>query len=357
MNNIEKLQLKLEENDAVIIYDEYNRFYFSTFNCSNGLIVVMRNKAVFFTDFRYIIEAKAVVKGAEVRLFSGSHFESIKSVLDKTNVKRIFFEDTLMSYDYAKTLMNNFPSYEFCSVGDMLRLIRAVKSDEEIEYIKKSQAITDKGFTHIVEFIKDNYKKGITEKQVALELEFYLRNNGSGKMPFDIICASGINSACPHAVPSDKMLEAGDFVTIDFGSSYMGYASDMTRTIAIDHVTEKQEMIYNLVATAQAEAKKAIRTGVVSSEVDKVARDYFKANGFDKEFGHSLGHSVGVYIHEFPNFSPSCSLPALENSVLSVEPGLYIEGEFGVRIEDLIVVKNDGYEDLTNSPKNLIILQ
>lgn len=356
MTSIERLQAKINVGDGVIISDEYNRRYFTGFESSNGVLAVTKTNAVFFTDFRYIEAAKNTIKSAEVRILEASLSAACISVFDKEEIKKVYFEAEA-PYSYCTAMQKAMPAYEFVPGDDIFAALRAQKTPEEIEYIKKSQAITDKGYAHILEFVKENYKKGISEKDVALELEFFLRKNGSGKMPFDIICASGENTSRPHAVPSDKIIAEGDFVTLDFGSSYNGYASDMTRTFAVGHVSEEQRKIYELVLEAQLFAMKQIKAGVRGCDIDAIARNLFAEHGVAEAFGHSLGHSLGLFIHESPNFSPKYSGEIPENAVLSDEPGLYFEGKFGVRIEDIVHIKKDGCESLTHSPKNLIIVQ
>ncbi|MBQ7014547.1 MAG: aminopeptidase P family protein [Clostridia bacterium] len=359
MSRIEKLQALLNEKSAFIIVDSKNRRYFTGMETSNGVLVVTKELSVFMTDFRYITAAKTnIKKPTDVVLLSGSHSESVKKFFEekRLDIKTVYFESGRLSYLQAKAYIDAMPEKEFLNGDSAISSLRQTKDEKEIQYVIEAQKITDKSFLYIQDFIASNWKKGITEKQIAFELEFDMRRNGSGEMPFSIIVASGANGALPHAVPSDKVIEAGDFITIDYGSSFNGYVSDMTRTVAVGHVSEEQEKVYNIVLEAQMKAIAGIKAGITGKEADSIAREVITEAGYGEYFGHSLGHGVGVEVHEAPNFSQMFEKNICENSIMSVEPGIYMEGKFGVRIEDLVVVKNDGVIDITASDKKLIIL-
>lgn len=230
--------------------------------------------------------------------------------------------------------------------------LRAVKTEEELGFIEAAQSVTDKGF----EYIQTKIAEGVTEKEIALELEFFMRRNKADGLAFNIIAVSGKNSSLPHGVPTDKPLEKGDFLTLDFGAGYKGYCSDMTRTVALGYVSEEQRLVYETVLKAQKAAIEVIREGAVCCEVDKTARDLIAAAGFGECFGHGLGHSLGIEIHEAPSCNTRDTTPMAAGTVMTVEPGIYIEGKFGVRIEDMVVVTKEGCRNLTKSPKELIIL-
>jgi Xaa-Pro aminopeptidase len=230
--------------------------------------------------------------------------------------------------------------------------LRRVKSEDEIALIAKAEAISDEAFSHVIKLIKP----GMTELEIAMELEFQMRRAGASGVSFDTIVASGKRSSMPHGVATDKKVEIGDFITMDYGCIYQGYCSDITRTIALGQVDEKQETVYNLVRKAQEEALAAIKAGVTGKEVHMAAQNVFQDAGYGAFFGHGLGHSVGLEIHEEPRFSPKAEDVMQENMVITVEPGLYLPNWGGVRIEDLVVIKKDGYINLTHSPKELIIL-
>lgn len=359
MSRIEKLQALLNEKSAFVIVDSKNRRYFTGMETSNGVLVVTKDHSVFMTDFRYITAAKAnIKKPTEVCLLSGSHSESVKKLFNekRLDIKTVYFESGRLSYLQAKAYIDAMPEIEFLNGDGAVSGLRQAKDEAEIDFVIEAQKITDKSFLHIQDYIASNWKKGLTEKQIAFELEFDMRRNGSGEMPFSIIIASGANGALPHAVPTDKLIEEGDFITMDYGSSYNGYVSDMTRTVAVGHVSEEQEKVYNIVLEAQMKAIAGIKAGITGKEADSIARDVIAAAGYGEYFGHSLGHGVGVEVHEAPNFSQAFEKAICENSIMSVEPGIYMEGKFGVRIEDLVVVKNDGVIDITSSEKKLIIL-
>ena len=230
-----------------------------------------------------------------------------------------------------------------------------VKTEDEIAKLARAEQIGDEAFTEIVKFIHENWKDGLTEQRVALQLEYEMRLRGAEGTSFDTIAASGSNSSLPHAMPQPKLLTEGDFLTMDFGCMYQGYCSDMTRTIHIGEVVEsEQKKVYDTVLQAQLAALSVVKPGMVCSDVDKCARDIIADAGYGDYFGHGLGHSVGLFIHEEPRFSMKCDAVLKPGVVITVEPGIYLPGRFGVRIEDMIVVTEDGYQNLASSPKELI---
>lgn len=359
MKRIEKLSSKLNKGEAVILLKPENRRYFTGMTTSNGLLLVTSEQAWFFTDFRYIIAAKSIVeKPIIVSLFEGTHAATVKKTLQSLSEKidRIYFEDTYLSFAAAKSFMDEMSDIEFVAGEALVSILRREKSQEEINLISEAQSITDAAFTDIIEFISTNKNRGITEKDIAFELEFNMRKRGAESLAFDTIIASGINGACCHAVPSDKQIKTGEFITMDFGACYNGYMSDMTRTVAVGEISEDKERIYEIVLNAQLNAIRNIKAGLTGTQCDAFARDYIANAGFGEDFGHSLGHGVGLEIHEGPNFAKSFSGVINLNAVMSVEPGIYLENNCGVRIEDLVVVKEDGVEVLTKSPKQLIKL-
>ena len=229
--------------------------------------------------------------------------------------------------------------------------MRAVKSDDEIKQIKAAQFITDKAFTHILDYI-DSSK---TERDIALEIEYYMKKQGAEKIAFDLIVVSGANGSMCHGVPGDKKIQHGDFITMDIGAVINGYHSDMTRTVAYGAVSEEQENVYQTVLKAQLAAIDAVKAGIPCNVVDKAARDIIDAK-YPDAFGHTTGHAVGLEIHEWPYFAPSCQVITKPGMVLTVEPGIYLEGKFGVRIEDMVLIEESGCENLTHSTKELLIL-
>jgi len=236
--------------------------------------------------------------------------------------------------------------------SDIIDKPRMVKDDNELGLLRRAEQIGDEAFDHILTILKP----GITEREISLELEFFMKKQGASKLSFDTIVASGPNSSMPHAQVTDRVVQNGDFVTMDFGCVYKGYCSDMTRTVAVGTPTDEMKKVYQIVLDANLRAMDGIKAGVKCSDIDALARGYISDKGYGDYFGHGLGHSVGLQIHEEPRFSPKCDVITEENMVITDEPGIYLPGKFGVRIEDLVVVRKDGYERLSKSPKELIII-
>lgn len=359
MTKIEKLSAKLNRGEAIMLLRPENRRYFTGMTTSNGLLLVTNENAWFFTDFRYIIAAKSIVKSPiEVALFEGGHSATVKKTIESLpyKIERIYFEDTYLSYAAAKAFIDNIPNVEFVAGEALVSILRKEKTEEEIAVIKEAQNITDAAFSDILDYIASNKNKGITEKDIAFELEFNMRRRGACGLAFETIVASGINGACCHAVPSDKQIASGEMITMDFGACFDGYMSDMTRTVAVGEISEDKEKIYNIVLEAQLNAINNIKAGLTGKQCDAFARDVITNAGYGNDFGHSLGHGVGLEVHEGPNFSAMNEGIINVNAIMSVEPGIYLENNCGVRIEDLVVVKEDGVIDLTQSPKQLIKL-
>ena len=353
INRIEKIQNQLEKTQAALIFGNSNRFYLTGFNSSAGLLLITKEKAVFLIDFRYYEKAKAVVKTAETVL-TEKLYAQVLEILKSENVTKVFVDTADVNIDTfiaLKTALSTITVLEENKISNAIAELRAIKTQEEINNIKSAQAITDKAFSYILERIDI----GKTEKEIALDLEFFSRQNGSEGVAFDFIVVSGENSSLPHGVPSDRQLKAGDFITMDFGARYQGYCSDMTRTVALSYVTDEQKKVYDTVLASQKMALEKIKAGAVCKEIDAVARDFINKD-YKGAFGHGLGHSLGVDIHESPVFNTRDNTVLKSGMVLTVEPGIYLENKFGVRIEDMVLVTDDGYENLTKSEKELIIL-
>lgn len=355
-NELKQLMKSFPEGiDAVIISSDLNRRYFTGMLSSAGTLLVTKEKPYFIIDFRYIEKAKSVITDFDVILQENNIYAQIDEVFAKAGVENVAVEADCITVEEYEKLRSKLPRYAFSNssdVSDIITELRAVKSQEEIECISKAQAITDKAFLHMLDFIK----AGMTELEVTLELEYTMRKLGADGLAFDSIVVSGANSSLPHGVPSEKKIISGDFLTMDFGAAYQGYCSDMTRTVAIGEITEKQQKVYDTVLKAQLMAIEAIKPGVVCSSIDKLSRDYIYAQGYEGCFGHGLGHSLGLNIHENPRLSMLCEEIIKPNQIYTVEPGVYLSGEFGVRIEDMVVVTEDGCKNLTNSEKKLIKL-
>lgn len=348
---VKKIQEILSSTTAALIFSSANRFYLSGFNNDSGAVLIIKNDAVFFTDFRYLEKAREVssIKVSD----SKSLYVEINEIIKANGITEILIETDNVSIDRFFVLEKNLDA-KISSSGDLcgkLADMRAVKSQKEISLIKSAQALTDETFNYILPRIT----VGRTERDIMLDMEFFIRKNGSEGVSFDFIVVSGKNTSLPHGVPTDKRIEKGDFVTMDFGAVVGGYRSDMTRTVAVGNVSDEQKAVYDTVLTAQLAALKEIKAGVVCREIDKIARDIIEKE-YSGCFGHGLGHSVGIQIHERPAFNTRDNTILQSGTVITVEPGIYLENKFGVRIEDMVIVKTDGNENITKSPKDLIIL-
>lgn len=353
-SRIKEIQNKLKEHSALLVVSEPNRFYLTGFHSSAGSVVITKQKAYFLIDFRYVEKAKNVVDSCEVVLSNRSEGE-LKELLEKDGVKQLFVEADTVSISSKAAYETALPGVEILCEDTMDRLLeqmRAVKTEKELSLIRAAQQMTDETFSYILERIQP----GRSEIDVMLDMEFYMRKLGSEGVSFDFIVVSGKNSSLPHGVPSQKQIEVGDFVTMDFGAVVGGYRSDMTRTVAVGCVSREQRKVYDTVLAAQKAAIAAVKPGLVCKDIDKVARDLIYGAGFEGCFGHGLGHSVGIEIHENPNFNMRCETLLQPGTVMTVEPGIYLENKFGVRIEDMIYVTEDGCIDLTQSERELIIL-
>ena len=354
LKRIQALQKNLKNNEAFIVYYGPSRFYLTGFNSSAGVVVITQNSADFIIDFRYYEKAKRVVKSCNV-ILSDKLWQQINTILRLQNIKTLYTETSTIALGEFAALKKNLSGVEVIDNNEIekcLYRLRSVKDDQELAFMRQAQAITDDGFEYILDYIRP----GKTEKAIALELEFYMRRHGSEGIAFDFIVISGENTSLPHGTPTDRVVRNGDFITMDFGAKFNGYCADMTRTVALGEISEKQKFVYDTVLNAQLEALKQIKVGAVCKEIDAVARNLIYKAGFEGCFGHGLGHSVGIEVHESPSFNLRDETKLQSGMVISVEPGIYLENEFGVRIEDVICVNDSGYENLTNSPKELIIL-
>ena len=336
--------------DAVIVLDELNQHYLSEFAFTDGLLFITKTKAYLITDFRYYEMAlNSANKSFEV-LTPDNRKEFLNKVIAEEGIKTIGFEGGSVSYDTYRNYCDNYPC-EFVNIGDTIEVIRQIKSADEIEKMQKAQDITDAALAHLLKFITPN----MTELEVAVELEYAMRKGGADSFAFETIAVSGDASALPHGTPRNVKLRPG-FLTMDFGAKYQGYCSDMTRTIVIGKADEDIKKLYNTVLRAQTEALAYLREGADCGEADKVARDIIDAiPEFKGAFGHSLGHSVGLFIHESPRlYSRGFGRKLKVGEIVTVEPGIYLFGKYGCRIEDMVAITKDGIHNFTHSPKDLI---
>lgn len=351
LKRVEKLR-KQNRLDAILVSDGFNMRYISGFSGATGFLYISKNRNVLLTDSRFTVQAKLETKDFEVIEISltKNYGVLIEQFILEDRVEVLGFEDQHIRFCEYLKFNQIWKIKEWVSLGDALNHLRMVKTEDEIQKLTKAEEIGDKAFADILNILKP----GMTEIEVAAELEYRMKKNGASGFSFETIAASGINSSMPHATPSNKPLENGDFLTMDFGCIYEGYCSDMTRTVVIGKASDKQKEIYQIVLKAQLAALSAIRAGKKGSEIDKVARDIIEKEGYGDCFGHGLGHSVGLYIHEEPRLSKLGNVVLEENVIETVEPGIYIPGFGGVRIEDMVIVKKVGYLNLTHSPKELI---
>ena len=343
--------------DAILITDPYSLRYYTGFSGGEGVALFTGDKGILYVDSRYTeaagIEAKESGSGFTVREFNHDAplYQQLRDQLEIGGAETVGFEDRFMVCSAFSKYSQELP-VKMVPLEDQLLKPRQIKTEQELQLLKKAEEIGDLAFSHILTILKP----GITELEVAAELEYAMKKNGASGLSFDTIVASGFHSSMPHAVPTEKKLESGDFVTMDFGCIYKGYCSDMTRTVVIGKASEEQKKVYQTVLTAQRLAMEGLRPGMPCKDVDKIARDHIAEAGYGKYFGHGLGHSVGLYIHESPALNTRDETILAPGMIETIEPGIYIPGFGGVRIEDMGVVTEEGYLTFAKSPKELIEL-
>ena len=351
-DHFEKIIAHLGELDAILLTSEANTFYASGF-AGEGMVLATKNGCHYLTDSRYTEAAEKAVRGASVveigreKPFSAA----INEVLSADGVKCLGFEDAAMTVAEYRTFTEKLRA-ELYGASELLSELRAQKDAEELEALIAAQRIAERAWKTLLGEIR----AGVTEKEIAARLQYLMLSYGAEKMSFDPIVASGANGSMPHAVPTEKEIQAGEFVTLDFGCVCRGYCSDMTRTVCIGVPTREMREVYDTVLRAQSAGIAAARAGVTGKEIDGAARELIENAGYGAYFGHSFGHGVGVEIHESPNASPANGKSMPTNAVISAEPGIYLPGRFGVRIEDVLVLRDGGCEDITRAGKDLLIL-
>ena len=354
MKNLDKYVSLLDgEVDGLLLTSRYSRHYGAEYDIAEGVAIVTKQGCRYFTDSRYIESAQNSLKDFEVLEVNRTigYSKRINDAIADFGVTTLGYEENyltaaeLMNYEKhlnAKLVPFNKPIYSF----------RGVKEEWELKLMRKAQAITDKAFAEVVTRIKP----GMTELELQAELIYCMYKNGATGLAFDPIVVSGPNTSLPHGVAGERVIQAGDFVTMDFGASYQGYCSDMTRTVAVGYATDEMKQVYDTVLKAQMAAIAATKAGIPGQSVDAVARKVITDAGYGEYFGHGYGHSLGLEIHENPGVNAGNTEPLPVGAVCSAEPGIYLPGKFGVRIEDVTIIKEDGCEDITASPKNLMIL-
>ncbi|WP_445612684.1 M24 family metallopeptidase [Geobacillus sp. YF-1] len=353
MEKLEKLRKLLQEHgiDGLLVTNGYNRRYLTGFTGTAGVALVSCDGAVLITDFRYVEQATKQADGFEVVEHSGPIVKEIAHQVKRLGINRLGFEQEDVTYAAHQTYQEAIGA-ELVPTSSLVEKLRLIKSEAEIKIVKEAAAIADAAFAHILSFIRP----GVTEIEVANELEFFMRKQGASSSSFDTIVASGYRSALPHGVASEKTIERGELVTLDFGAYYKGYCSDLTRTVAVGDISAELRTIYEVVLEAQRRGMAGLKAGITGKEADALTRDYIREKGYGDYFGHSTGHGIGLEIHEGPTLSFRSDAVLEPGMIVTVEPGIYIPGLGGVRIEDDTVITADGNEALTHSPKELIIL-
>ncbi len=351
--NLSILQNRIPEGtDAVLITSEMHQYYITGFNIEDGFVAVMRDRAFVFVDFRYIEAAKAEIDGNAFTILMNTDLAFVIHTLVEAGAKTVGFEDRSLTVSQYENYKKKCEKVTLAPIGNLMEVQRAVKTEYELDMIKKAQAIGDAAFEHILGFITPER----TETEIALELEYFMKKKGAAGTSFSTISISGAATSVPHGVPKDRKLERG-FLTMDFGCIYHGYCSDMTRTVVLGEPTQEMRDVYDTVLAAQNAVLDVIDWHRDCGEMDAIAREVIDRAGYKGAFGHSLGHGVGLYIHEEPRLTGGYEGILLENGhVVTVEPGIYLSGKYGVRIEDMVIIHNNRAENITHSPKNLIIL-
>ena len=353
MDNIRKLKLP-QGADAALITSDINRCYFTGMKSSAGYVLAFKDIAYLIIDFRYIEKARNTVTSCEV-IEQKVIFEQIDELMKKHGAKSLAIEASHMTVAMLDMFKLKLEHIEFITTNELSRNIndlRMIKSEDELQKIQKAQEIAEAAFDNVLNVIK----VGVTEREISLALDEYMLRHGAEELSFETIALTGKNTSMPHGVPSDAKVQNGDFVLMDFGAVYEGYHSDMTRTVCVGQPTDEMAEVYDIVLQAQLKALSEIRSGVTGMELDAAARNYISSKGYGDAFGHSLGHGVGMEVHELPTASSKSKTVFKPNMVVTVEPGIYLPDKFGVRIEDFVAVTEKSCHNFTKCPKKLIIL-
>ncbi len=355
MRNLEKyLTLLNEEVNGLLLTSRYSRHYGAEYDIAEGVAIVSAKGCRYFTDSRYIEAAQKGIQGFEVLMVDREHpySQRLNAAIADFGITALGYEECYITAAELETYKAKLNVETFLPMHDKISGFRAVKEDWELESMRKAQAITDQAFSEICTRIK----AGMTEKELQAELIYCLYKNGGEGLSFDPIVVSGPNTSLPHGVATDRVIQAGDFVTMDFGVLFNGYCSDMTRTVAVGYATEEMQTVYNIVLQAQLAGLAATKAGAKGCDIDAAARKVITDAGYGEYFGHGYGHSLGLEVHESPSPNGGNSEPMPAGAVASAEPGIYLPEKFGVRIEDVVIFTDDGCENITQSPKKLIIV-
>lgn len=354
MKKLDNIYKKFKGVDAVLLQNSANTFYLTGYQSDFAFILLTKEGHFYFTDRRYAEEAAAACgEGIEiVPITQNNVYQLIAAAVLKIGAKKIGYEESFVTYDNYERMRSSMPDMLLLGIDKTVAEVRSVKTPDEIRLIKKAASINDKAFTRTLKKIKE----GVTERQVAYELEYQMKKLGADDMAFKTIVAFGQDTSRPHAHASYKKLECGMPITIDFGCKYSGYCSDITRTFAFGRPDDEFIKIYNAVLNCNIAGIDAVRAGATCKEIDGVCREYLSSLGYGSYFLHGTGHGVGVEIHEAPTLNSSADGILKKNMIVTVEPGVYIEGKYGVRVEDLILVNNDGCNVISGLDKKLLIL-
>lgn len=351
MIKFDKVQQLIErENlDALLVMSSYNRRYLSDFTGSSGALIITKDSRFLMSDFRYKAQGAEQAKDFQFVLQEKGLLDSIVSFMKSKNIKRIGFEGEHVNYNTYSKIKEEFETVPLTGEVEKIRLI---KTEEELQLIQKACEIADQSYEYILTYVK----AGMTELEVKNELESHMTKLGASGPSFDTIVASGYRGALPHGVASDKVIESGDMVTLDFGAYYKGYASDITRTFGVGSVSKEMEKIYNVVLEAQLKSLDEIKSRMTGQEADSIARDVISGHGYGENFGHSLGHGFGLEVHELPGLAQKSTMILEPGMCITIEPGIYVDDLGGVRIEDDTIVTETGLKKLTHSSKELFIV-
>ena len=357
MSRFQRIAEKLDEYeiDAMMVTSEPNRLYATEFHSTAGMAIITKEQSYFFTDSRYIEAAGKKVTGAVITqsTVQKSATDLANEVIERYQIKRLGFEDQYATVSEYNNWQKKLKCQELVPATKLLIGLRAAKDPSELESLIAAQRIAEKALKEVLDFIKP----GVTEKEISAYLQYRMLTHGAEKMSFEPIVVSGVNSSMPHGVPTEKKVEDGDFITMDFGCVYHGYCSDMTRTVALGHVTEEMEKVYNTVLAAQAAGMAVAKAGVMGKDIHAAAAKVIEDAGYGEYFGHGFGHGVGVEIHENPGAGVTSDTPLPVNAVVSAEPGIYLPGKFGVRIEDVVIIGENDCRSIMEAPKELLILK
>ena len=353
MKNLQKYMTLLEDVDGLLLTSRYSRYYCTEADIAEGVAIVTKAGCRYFTDSRYIESAQNLINGFEVlEMKRGNPYSKlINDAIAQFGIEKLGYEEGYMTVAEYASFEEELQA-DLVPMGDKINRFRGIKEDWELDRMRKAQEITDQAFSEVLKRIK----AGMTEKQLQAELIYCLYKNGGEGLAFDPIVVSGPNTSLPHGVAGDRVIRKGDFITMDFGVIWGGYCSDMTRTVAVGYATDEMRKVYDTVLAAQLAGISASKAGATGKEIDGAARQVITDAGYGDYFGHGYGHSIGMECHELPSCSPGGTVPMEVNMISSAEPGIYLPGKFGVRIEDLVIFKADGCENITHSPKNLIIV-